>query len=491
MEQVQGLSIPPRNDCRHFYIGGRWVDPGNRKILNVVNPATGETVAELAVATESDVDGAVSAAVRAFDRYSRASLHERAELLERITTAYKARAGEMALTISREMGAPITLSRQAQVPAGLAHFQVAARILGEFRFEEGLGSTLIRNEPIGVCAMITPWNWPMNQICCKVAPALAAGCTMVLKPSELAPLSAQLFAEILDEAGVPPGVFNLVHGDGPASGASLAAHPDVAMVSFTGSARGGLAVAIAAAPTIKRVTQELGGKSAYIVLPGADLGSAAAACARACFRNSGQSCNAPTRLLVQHESAEEAAEAARLAAEALVVGDPTSEATEIGPLTGPTQFDKVQAMIQRGLSEGGCLVAGGLGRPAGLERGYFARPTVFSKVTADMTIAQEEIFGPVLSIISYADEADAIRIANGTRFGLSNFVVGPIERAREVARKLRSGNVHINGARLDFGACFGGFKHSGNGREWGIAGLREYLELKAIFGYSTNLPAPQ
>jgi len=392
---------------------------------------------------------------------------------------------EMAETISQEMGAPLSLSRKAQAPAGLGHLLEMVKVLEHFKFEELKGSTLMRKEPIGVCGLITPWNWPMNQIVCKVAPALAAGCSMVLKPSEIAPLSAYLFAQILDEAAVPPGVFNLVNGDGPTAGAAIASHPDVAMVSFTGSTRAGVAVAVAAAPTVKRVTQELGGKSANIILDDADFEKAVKQGAQECFRNTGQSCNAPTRMLVPRWKMAEAVVAAKLAAEATKVGDPFIDGTSIGPLASKSQFDKVQGLIHKGIEDGAKLIAGGLGRPDGLTKGYFVKPTVFADVRNDMTIAREEIFGPVLCIIPYENEEDAVRMANDTPYGLSGFVTsGDRERAGGVAKRIRSGNVHINGARVDFGGCFGGFKQSGNGREWGEAGLAEFLELKAILGYA-------
>jgi aldehyde dehydrogenase (NAD+) len=384
-----------------------------------------------------------------------------------------------------EMGAPITLSRKAQAPAGLAHFLEIVKVLEHYQFDEAKGSMLMRQEPVGVCGLITPWNWPMNQIACKVAPALAAGCTMVLKPSEIAPLSAYLFAQILDEAGVPAGVFNLVNGDGPTVGSAISSHPDVAMVSFTGSTRAGVSVAVNAAITVKRVTQELGGKSANIILEDTDLAKAVIQGVDACFRNSGQSCDAPTRMLVPGKSMNAAAEAAQKAAAATIVGDPSAAETALGPLSSKAQFEKVQRMIQDGLKEGAKLVAGGVGRPDGFAKGYFVKPTVFADVRNDMTIAREEIFGPVLSIIPYENEDDAVRIANDTPYGLSGYVTSDdLERARRVAKRIRAGNVHINGARLDFGGSFGGYKQSGNGREWSVSGLEEFLELKAVFGYT-------
>jgi len=394
--------------------------------------------------------------------------------------------GEMAEAISLEMGAPLTLSRAAQAPAGLAHFKEIVRVLENFKFEKLKGSTLMRMEPVGVCGLITPWNWPMNQIACKVAPALAAGCTMVLKPSELAPLSAYIFTQILHDAGLPPGVFNMVNGDGPTVGGAISSHPDIAMVSFTGSTRAGVAVATAAAPTVKRVTQELGGKSAYIILDDVDLAEVVKDAVQACMRNSGQSCNAPTRMLVPRSRMAEAAGSAKQVANSIRVGDPMMDSTGIGPLSSRAQFERVQRFIEVGIEEGAELIAGGPGRPEGLTIGYFVKPTVFANVSSDMTIARQEIFGPVLCIISYENEEDAVRIANDTAFGLSGYVAsGDAERARRVAKRIRSGNVHINGARIDFGGCFGGYKQSGNGREWGEAGLNEFLELKAIFGYAT------
>ena len=451
----------------------------------MTNPATEEAIASISLGSATDIDSAVVAAKNAFKSYSEATVEERLALLRRIIEIYKAKSEEMAETISMEMGAPISLSRKAQVPAGLAHLTEAARILEHFKFEELRGSSLIRKEPIGVCGLITPWNWPMNQIACKVAPALAAGCTMVLKPSELAPLSACLFAQILDEAGLPPGVFNLVNGYGPIVGSAIASHPDVDMVSFTGSTRAGVAVATAAVPTVKRVTQELGGKSANIVLDDADLAKAVKDGVQACFRNAGQSCNAPTRMLVPRSKMAESGAIAKQEAEAAKVGDPRQEDVTIGPLVSQEQFDKVQKLISQGIQEGATLVTGGTGRPEGISKGYFARPTIFSDVRNEMTIAREEIFGPVLCIIPYNDEDDAVRIANDSPYGLAGFVTsGNRERARNVAKRIRAGNVHINNARVDFSACFGGYKMSGNGREWGEAGLEEFLELKAVFGYA-------
>src|ERR1700678_159831 len=391
-------------DCRQFYIEGKWVNPAKSHDFAVVNPATELPIATISLGTSADVDQAVAAAKRAFESFSETTLAARLALLGRIIEVYQSKMGEMAETISQEMGAPISLSQKAQAPAGLAHLLEIVRVLAHFKFEEVKGTTLLRREPIGVCGLITPWNWPMNQVVCKVAPALAAGCTMVLKPSELAPLSAYLFAQILHEAGLPPGVFNLVNGDGPTVGAALSLHPDVAMVSFTGSTRAGVAVALNAAPTVKRVTQELGGKSANIILEDADLEKVVKEGVQACFRNTGQSCDAPTRMLVPRSKMAAASAAARQAADATQVGDPFAEGTAIGPLASKTQFEKVQHLIRSGIEEGASLVTGGLGRPDGLTKGYFVKPTVFMDVRNDMTIAREEIFGPVLCILPSADE---------------------------------------------------------------------------------------
>lgn len=473
-------------DCRQFYIDGKWIAPTTARDFAVTNPATEAAVATISLGSAADVDKAVSAAKRAFPTFSETSVGSRLSLLERIMEIYESKMGEMATAISLEMGAPVSLSRAAQAPAGFRHLAEMKKVLAQFQFEELKGSTLMRKEPVGVCGFITPWNWPMNQVVCKVAPALAAGCTMVLKPSEFAPLSAYLFAEILNQASVPPGVFNMVNGDGPTVGNAIASHPDVDLVSFTGSTRAGIAVASAAAPTVKRVTQELGGKAAYIILDDADLATAVKDCVQGCFRNTGQSCNAPTRMLVPRSKMAEASAAARKVAEIIQIGDPSAESTGMGPLSSKAQFEKVQGLIQQGISENAKLVVGGLGRPEGITQGYFVKPTIFTEVRNDMTIAREEIFGPVLCIIPYDDEEDAVRIANDTSYGLSGYVASAdVERARKVAKRIRSGNVHINGARLDFAGCFGGYKQSGNGREWSEAGLEEFLELKAVFGYAS------
>jgi len=466
-----------------FYIDGAWTDPAQAKTLDVINPATEESCAKISLGSAADVDKAVSAAQAAFPSWSRTSVKERVELLDAILEAYKKRYDEMAETISTEMGAPIWLSKAAQAGTGLGHFKTAKKVLESFTFEEDWGATHIMREPIGVCGFITPWNWPMNQVTCKVAPALAAGCTVVLKPSEVAPLNAMLLADILDEAGVPKGVFNLVNGDGPGVGDAIARHEGVDMVSFTGSTRAGIQVAKAAADTVKRVAQELGGKSANIILESADLQKAVKGGVMGCFVNTGQSCDAPTRMLVPAKLHDEAAEIAKAAAEASRIGDPMDENTRMGPAASEQQFNKIQEMIQKGIDEGAQLVAGGTGRPEGFNKGYYVRPTVFAGVNNDMTIAREEIFGPVLSILPYKDEAEAIAIANDTPYGLSGQVSGELEDAQRVAKQMRTGQVRINGAQPDFNAPFGGYKQSGNGREWGVFGFEEFLEVKAINGW--------
>ncbi|HYD48870.1 MAG TPA: aldehyde dehydrogenase family protein [Terriglobales bacterium] len=474
-------------ECRQFYVDGAWVDPAKPHDFPVINPATEEPIGVISLGTAADVDKAVAAAKRAFATFSETSPEERLGYLKRIIEVYQAHYEEMAETISQEMGAPMWLSRAAQAAAGLGHLLEMQRVLSEYKFEEVRGTTLMRREAIGVCGLITPWNWPVNQIACKVAPALAAGCTMVLKPSEIAPLSGYLFTQILHEAELPKGVFNMINGDGPTVGAAISAHPDVDMVSFTGSTRAGVAIATAAAPTVKRVTQELGGKSANIILDDADFERAVAAGVQGCMMNTGQSCNAPTRMLVPRDKMALAAQIAKQAAEATTVGNPAQDGVSVGPLASEAQFSKVQSLIQKGIEEGAELVAGGPGRPEGIDKGYFVRPTIFANVRNDMTIAREEIFGPVLSIIPYEDEEDAVRIANDTPYGLSGYVTaGDLERARKIARRIRSGNVHVNNARPDFSAAFGGYKQSGNGREWGEAGLAEFLELKAVYGYAAG-----
>jgi aldehyde dehydrogenase (NAD+) len=472
-------------ECRQFYINGAWVEPKSPQPFPVLSPATEEQIATISLGSAADVDAAVAAARAAFPGFSETSREERLALLQKIVEVYQKHYDEMAETISQEMGAPLWLSKAAQAAAPLAHLATAIEILKTYEFERLQGTTLMRREAIGVCGMITPWNWPVNQIACKVAPALAAGCTMVLKPSEIAPLSAYLWTQILDEAGVPAGVFNLVNGDGPTVGAAIAAHPEVDMVSFTGSTRAGVAVATAAAPTVKRVTQELGGKSANILLDDVNIEEAVSGGVRSCFMNSGQSCNAPTRMLVSARQQDEALAVAKATAESMRVGDPFADGAMLGPVVSEAQWNKIQRLIQAGIDEGADLVTGGPGRPEGMEKGYYVRPTVFGNVRNDMTIAREEIFGPVISILPYQDETEAVRVANETLYGLAGYVSsGDLERARAVAKQLRAGNVHVNGAGPDFAASFGGYKQSGNGREWGTAGFEEFLELKAILGYA-------
>ncbi|MEJ6517437.1 MAG: aldehyde dehydrogenase family protein [Pseudomonadales bacterium] len=465
-----------------FYINGEWVDPATPKTLDVINPTTEEAFATISMGSAADVDKAVAAATAAFESFSTTTVAERVELFGAILAEYGKRYDEIAAAISTEMGAPIWLSKAAQAATGQAHFATAMGILKNYAWEEQRGSYFLKKEPVGVCGLITPWNWPINQISCKVAPALAAGCTMVLKPSEVAPVNAIILAEILHAAGVPKGVFNLVNGDGPAVGEPMSSHPDIHMMSFTGSTRAGILVAKSAADTVKRVSQELGGKSANIVLEDADLQTAVAGGVSQVFTNSGQSCNAPTRMLVPAAKHAEALEIAKAAAATVKVGDPFADGTVIGPVVSEVQFDKIQALIQAGIDEGAELIAGGTGRPDGLNAGYFVKPTIFGGVNNDMTIAREEIFGPVLTILPYETEEQAIEIANDTPYGLSGYVQsGDVEHAKAVAAQIRTGNVHINGTGPDFNAPFGGYKQSGNGREWGELGFEEFLETKAVF----------
>ena len=467
-----------------FYIDGEWVDPVTANPVDVINPATEQPCGRISLGSAADVDRAVAAAKRAAAGYAASTREQRIELLETVLAEFAKRHDEIAEAIMDEMGAPWGLAKGAQAGSGPQHIKAAIRALKTFEFEEKNRTTLIVKEPIGVCALITPWNWPVNQVACKVAPALAAGCTMVLKPSEIAPFDAMIFAEVLHAAGVPAGVFNLVNGDGPGVGTALSQHPDVAMVSFTGSTRAGVAVAQNAAPTVKRVAQELGGKSANILLDDADFAKAVREGAEECFDNTGQSCNAPTRMLVPRDRMQEAASIAAEVATAIRVGDPRAEGIEVGPLVSEQQWTRVQDLIRKGIDEGATLAAGGTGRPEGLEKGWYAKPTVFANVTNDMTVAREEIFGPVLSIIPYDDEDEAINIANDTPYGLSGYVSsGSLDRARRVAARLHTGMVHINGAHLDSMAPFGGYKQSGNGREWGAHGIEEFLEVKSIFGF--------
>ena len=471
-------------DKLQFYIDGEWVDPVEPRTLDVVNPATEEVYGRISLGSEADVDKAVAAAQRAFETYSLTSREERCDLLQAILDEFKKRHDDVAEAIMDEMGAPWGLAKHAQAASGTAHIAAALEVLKTYEFEEVLDSDLIVKEPIGVCGLITPWNWPINQISVKVAPALAAGCTMVLKPSEIAPFDAIVFAEILHEAGVPPGVFNLVNGDGPGVGTALSGHADIAMVSFTGSTRAGILVAQNAAPTVKRVAQELGGKSPSIMLDDADFETEVTKGVKFMFENTGQSCDAPSRMLVPRERMDEVAAIAAKVADATVVGDPREKGTRVGPVVSEVQWNKIQGLIQKGIDEGATLVTGGTGKPDGLDKGYYVKPTVFANVSNDMTIAREEIFGPVLSIIPYDDEDEAIRIANDTPYGLSGYVSsGDLDRARRVASRLRAGMVHINNADAHILAPFGGYKHSGNGREWGAHGMEEYLEVKSIYGY--------
>jgi aldehyde dehydrogenase (NAD+) len=468
-----------------FYIDGMWVDPVVRKSIPVVNPATEEVMYEIAVGSKADVDKAVAAASRAFETFSQTSRNERVELLTRVIAAYKARMKDIGAAVSDEMGAPLPMAERQQAGAGLGHLATTLEVLKNYEFEEPVGSAVVVREPIGVVGMITPWNWPLNQIACKVAPALAAGCTMILKPSEFTPSSALIFAEILHEAGVPKGVFNLINGLGPEVGVAMSEHPGIDMISFTGSTRAGIDVAKRAADTVKRVSQELGGKSPNIILDDADLQKAVTGGVAHVFNNSGQSCNAPTRMIVPQAKMREIAAIAKAVAERTTAGNPRTEGTSIGPVVNRTQWDKIQALIQKGIDEGATLVAGGTGLPEGVNKGFFVRPTVFADVTNDMTIAREEIFGPVLAIMGAKDEAEAVQIANDTPYGLAGYVsAGSVERARAVGRQLRAGNVNLNGVMNERAAPFGGYKQSGNGREWGKYGLEEYLEAKAIAGFN-------
>jgi aldehyde dehydrogenase (NAD+) len=466
-----------------FYIDGGWVDPAAPSTLGVINPATEETFAQISLGSREDVDRAAKAARRAFATYSMVGVEQRLVYLQKIIDGFRARLPELARAMTLEMGVPITFSTERQATVALFHFEEAARVLAGYQFEQRMGNGIIRREPIGVCGLITPWNWPLNQVASKVAPALAAGCTVVLKPSEIAPLSSMLFAEIVHEAGVPAGVFNLVNGDGPTVGEAIASHPEIDMVSFTGSVTAGVKVAKLAAETVKRVAQELGGKSANIILPDADLKTAVIAGVRACYTNAGQNCQSPTRMLVPHAQREAAFAAAREAVAIIRLGDPLDPATTMGPLVSQLQFEKVQELIQSGIDEEATLVAGGPGRPANINLGYYVRPTVFGDVTPQMKIAREEIFGPVLSIMGYDSEDEAIDIANDTPFGLAGFVQSKDPaRARAVANRIRAGRVYLNGAPFDRSLPFGGYKQSGNGREFGVFGFEEYLEVKAILG---------
>ena len=472
------------SDYTKFYINGAFVDPIETRPLGVVNPATEQVFATISLGSSQDVDKAVAAARTAFETFSQTSRDERLAMLERMLDIYKRRYEDMAQAISQEMGSPIARARDSQAYAGQGHLEALIESFKKFVYDEQRGTTVVTHEPVGVVALITPWNWPMNQIMCKVAPALAAGCTMVLKPSEIAPISGMVFAEIMHEAGVPRGVFNLVNGTGPEVGAALSSHPDIDMVSFTGSTRAGTDVARNAAATVKRVAQELGGKSANIILPDADLEQAVSQGVLGCFGNTGQSCDAPTRMLVPADKHDAALEIARRTALAVVTGDPRDEATELGPLVSDIQFNKVQALIQAGIDEGATLVVGGTGKPDGINAGYFVKPTVFGHVKPGMRIEREEIFGPVLAIIPYETVEQAIAIANDTPYGLAAYVQGTdMDEVRRVARRLRAGAVQVNYPDWDLFAPFGGYKQSGNGREYADFGLRDFMEIKGIIGY--------
>ena len=470
-------------DNRRFYIDGAWVDPIEATEFKVINPATEAVAGVISMGGPKDVDRAVAAARRAFERYSRTTPAERLALLERVLAAYNAHYDEIARAISTEMGAPIKLAKGSQTRIGVGHISAMIEVLKTFQFEQLQGTTRLVLEPVGVCALITPWNWPMNQVAAKVVPALAAGCTMVLKPSEYSPFSAIIWAKVMHEAGVPAGVFNLINGDGPHVGAPLSSHRDIDMVSFTGSTRAGTEVAKNAAASVKRVHQELGGKSPNILLDDADFERAVKQSVLHVFQNSGQSCNAPTRMLVPAARLAEVEAIAKRITASVVVGDPTSEGTTVGPVVSKVQFDRVEGYIEKGIAEGAKIIAGGTGRPETLAKGYFVRPTIFSGVRNDMTIAREEIFGPVLCILPYETEEQAVQIANDTPYGLAAYVWSQNNiRARRVASRIRAGQVTLNGASGDMKTPFGGFKMSGNGREYGEFGLRDFLEVKAMIG---------
>ena len=466
-----------------FYINGAWVEPRSKNRMGVENPATEEIVAEVALGNEADADAAIMAARAAFAAWTVTPLADRIAVVQRILDEYNARDEDFAQAMTTEMGAPIEWARGAQAWAGQVHIESTIKAAKDMEWETMRGTTRIVHEGIGVCALITPWNWPMNQIACKVAPALIAGCTMVLKPSEIAPLSGVLFAEVCHAAGVPAGVFNLVNGTGPEVGMRMSTHPEVDMVSFTGSTRAGILIAAAAAPTVKRVAQEMGGKSPNIILPSADLAAAVKAGAEACFANTGQSCDAPTRMLVHRSQHEAALVYATEAAEAVVVGDPLDGATTMGPLVSKVHFDKVQGLIAKGIAEGSQLITGGLGRPVGVNRGWFVRPTIFGNVTNDMTIAQEEIFGPVLAIIPYDSIDHAVAIANDSPYGLAAYIAGPVAEAQPIARRLRAGTVNLNYPAWDTFAPFGGYKQLGNGREYADWAIHDFCEVKGIVGW--------
>ena len=460
------------------------MNPTTPVSMNVINPANEEVCGRISVGNQADVDKAAASAREALSDFSQSTRDERIALLEKILEVYQSRHQDIADAITLEMGAPKGFSTEAQAACGMAHFTSALEALKSFNFEDSLGSTQIFREPIGVCGLITPWNWPINQIACKSAPAIAVGCTMVHKPSEIAPLSSCILAEVFDAAGIPPGVYNMVNGDGPGVVQAIASHPGIDMVSFTGSTRAGRLVAKAASDSIKRVTQELGGKSPNILLDDVDFEKVVTEGVTSCFKNTGQSCNAPTRMLVPVDRHDEALGYAKSAAESCTPGDPHDEKTVMGPVVSEIQFNKIQGLIQKGIDEGATLVTGGTGRPEGLEKGYYVKPTIFGGANNNMTIAREEVFGPVITIIPYGTEEEAIEIANDTPYGLSSYIQsGNANRGKEMAGKLQTGMVHLNGAPVDFSAPFGGYKQSGNGREWGAHGFEDYLETKAVMGY--------
>ena len=476
------------SDKKKFYINGKWVLPKSNKSIKVINPATEDVCAEISLGSKEDVNDAVLSAKEAFKTWAFSSKKERLEPLEKLYELYKKRWSDIAETITTEMGAPKDFSTKLQAGTGAAHIKTFIRYLKEFDFEKPLGehakNQRLIYEPKGVCALITPWNWPMNQTCLKVMPALASGCTMILKPSEVAPLSAMILTELIDEAGFPPGVFNLVNGDGATTGDALTAHPDINMISFTGSTRAGALISQNAAKDFKRVSLELGGKGANIIFKDADPEAIERGALR-CFRNSGQSCNAPTRMLVEKSMYDEAVERVKKFANSMKVGDPKKEGEHIGPVVSEVQYEKIQSLIQKGIDEGAKLVAGGVGKPDGIDKGYFVKPTAFADVNNQMEIARTEIFGPVLSIIPFENEEEAISIANDTDYGLTNYIqTKDKEKANRVARRLRSGMVDVNGAGIAVDAPFGGFKHSGIGREAGKEGLLEFLEVKSVGGWA-------
>ncbi len=476
------------SDKKKFYINGKWVSPKSNKSIQVINPATEEVCAEISLGSKEDVNDAVLSAKEAFKTWAFSSKKERLEPLEKLYELYKKRWADIAETITTEMGAPKDFSTKLQAGTGAAHIKTFIRYLKEFDFEKPLGehakNQRLIYEPKGVCALITPWNWPMNQTCLKVMPALASGCTMILKPSEVAPLSAMILTELIDEAGFPPGVFNLVNGDGATTGDALTSHPDINMISFTGSTRAGALISQNAAKDFKRVSLELGGKGANIIFKDADPEAIERGALR-CFRNSGQSCNAPTRMLVEKSMYDEAVERVKKFANTMKVGDPKKEGEHIGPVVSEVQYKKIQSLIQKGIDEGAKLVAGGVGKPDGIDKGYFVKPTAFADVNNQMEIARTEIFGPVLSIIPFENEEEAISIANDTDYGLTNYIqTKDKEKANRVARRLRSGMVDVNGAGIAVDAPFGGFKHSGIGREAGKEGLLEFLEVKSVGGWA-------